>query len=138
MADFETAYNRVKQNEGGYSDKEEDNGNWTGGMRGVGILVGTNYGITAPEYAAYIGKVPTVSDMKSMSPETAKFIFKKKYWMGIRGDEIVNQDTANGLIDMAVNAGIGTAIILEKRAARWLPENTVMDDNFLNKINQTV
>ena len=136
MADFEIANSRTSIFEGGYSIIPDDNGNWTGGKKGVGILVGTKYGISAPDYAAYLGRVPTASDMKNMTIEVAKKIYYKKYWVAIRGDEINNQDTANGIYDMAVNSGIGTSIILAKRAAN-VPENTKMDDAFLNTLNQT-
>ena len=135
MADFEKAYSRTSIFEGGYSSIPDDNGNWTGGKKGSGILVGTNYGISAPDYAAYMGKNPSILDMKNMPIEVAKSIYKKKYWAAIRGDEINNQDTANGIYDMAVNGGIGTSIILAKRAAN-VPENTKMDDAFLNILNQ--
>lgn len=136
MADFEIAYKRTSVFEGGYSNVADDNGNWTGGKKGVGKLVGTNYGISAPDYAAYMGKTPTVNDMVYMPVSVAKKIYKNKYWKGIRGDEIESQQFANNLYDMSVNAGVGTAVILAKRAAK-VPENTIMDDNFLEIINQT-
>lgn len=137
MADFEIAYNRTAKFEGGYSNVADDNGNWTGGKKGAGSLVGTNYGISAPDYAAYMGKTPTVNDMKNMPISVAKIIYKKKYWTGMRGDEIRNQSIANGIYDMAVNAGIGTAIILAKRS-RNIAENTKMDNDFLNLLNQAL
>lgn len=137
MADFEIAYKRTSIFEGGYSNVPDDNGNWTGGRKGSGTLVGTNFGISAPDYAAYIGKVPTVDDMKNMPVSIAKIIYKKKYWAAVHGDEIRNQQIANNLYDMAVNAGIGAAIMLANRKAN-LPEKTRWDDTLLNAINQTV
>ncbi|RKS00404.1 glycosyl hydrolase 108 family protein [Flavobacterium sp. 102] len=138
MADFEKAFKRTGIFEGGYTDNPDDNGNWTGGKKGVGDLVGTNYGISAPVYMAYIKRKPTVQDIKNMPHAAVKDIYKKTYWSPIRGNEINDQEVANGIYDMAVNSGVGTAIKLAKRAKR-IPENKItskMDDDFLNLLNQ--
>lgn len=134
MADFKIAYERTAKFEGGYQCDPDDNGNWAGGHKGIGELIGTNYGITAPELAAYLGRKITVSDMRNMSREIAAIIFKKNYWDPLRGDEITSQDIANELFDSAVNMGAGTAIMLAKRA-QGLPVNTNMNDDLLNKLN---
>jgi lysozyme family protein len=138
MADFEKAYKRTGIFEGGYTDEEDDNGNWTGGKKGVGLLVGTKYGISAPVLMQYMGKLPTVQNMKNLSLVTVKDIYNKFYWKPIRGNEINNQDTANSIYDMAVNSGVGTAIKLAKRAKK-IPENQItskMDDVFIKLLNQ--
>jgi lysozyme family protein len=135
MANFEIADKLTRISEGGYSDHPEDNGNWTGGDIGKGILIGTRYGISAPVLKTYLGRVPAVSEMKNLSEDIADKIYIKNYWKVIRGDEITNQDIANKIYDMAVTSGPGTAIILAKRA-RNHPESTKMDDQFLNLLNQ--
>lgn len=135
MANFTIADKLTRISEGGYSDHREDNGNWTGGKIGNGVLIGTRYGISAPVLMAYLVRVPKVSEMKNLSEEIASKIYNKNYWKVIRGDEITNQDIANNIYDMAVTSGPGTAIILAKRA-RNHPENTRMDDEFLNLLNQ--
>lgn len=123
MADFEIAYKTIARNEGGYQCESDDNGNWTGGHKGVGHLVGTNWGITAPELAAYLKRTPTVADMKSLDKLTAKKIFKINYWDSIKGDEIPYQDIAVQMLDMAVNGGTGTSKIIATRAMEGLTEN---------------
>jgi lysozyme family protein len=135
MANFKIADKLTRISEGGYSDHREDNGNWTGGKIGKGILIGTRYGISAPVLKTYLGRVPTVFEMKNLSEEIADKIYIKNYWKVIRGDEIANQEIANKIYDMAVTSGAGTAIILAKRA-RNHPETTRMDDEFLNLLNQ--
>lgn len=138
MADFDKAYKRTGIFEGGYTDEEDDNGNWTGGKKGLGKLIGTKYGISAPVLMQYMGKMPTVQDMKNLSLVTVKDIYRKFYWLPIRGNEINNQDTANSIYDMAVNAGVGASIKMAKRA-KGIPEikiTTKMDDHFLNLLNQ--
>lgn len=49
MITFEEAFDRLIGHEGGYSDDPTDNGNWTGGKRGAGLLKGTKYGIGADD-----------------------------------------------------------------------------------------
>jgi len=135
MANFEIADKLTRTSEGGYSDHREDNGNWTGGKIGNGVLIGTKYGISAPVLMTYLGRVPKLSEMKKLSSETVTKIYNKNYWKVIRGDEILNQDISNQIYDMAVTSGPGTAIILAKRV-RNHPESTKMDDEFLNLLNQ--
>lgn len=135
MANFEIADKLTRTAEGGYSDHRKDNGNWTGGKIGKGILIGTKYGISAPVLMAYLGRVPSVSEMKNLSSETVSKIYIRNYWTAIRGNEIANQDIANKIYDMAVTSGPGTAIKLAKRV-RNHPESTRMDDEFLNLLNQ--
>lgn len=134
MADFKIAHSRTAIFEGGYSSVKEDNGNWTGGKVGVGILAGTNWGVTAKEYAKFLGRPVTMQDMKNMPKEHAEEIFKQNYWDPFRGDEIISQAKANRIFDMAVNAGIGTAIILTRRALK-MPENTKMTQDVIDKLN---
>jgi len=137
MANFEIADKLTRRSEGGYTGDQDDNGNWTGGKKGVGVLIGTNYGISAPVLMAYLGIVPTILEMKNLSKETVEKIYIKNYWNPIRGDEIQNQDIANDIYDMSVNAGVGTSIILAKRA-RNIKETSKMDDQFLKILNQEV
>jgi lysozyme family protein len=72
--------------------------------------------------------------MKNLDKETAKSIYKKNYWMIIRGDEILNQDSANDIYDTAVNMGCGAAIKLTQRSL-GLPETGKMNVATLNKLN---
>jgi len=98
MADFSIAYNILLQNEGGYQKLQADNGNYA-----CGVLVGTNFGISAPTYQDWINRCPTEGDMRNMSEMTAMNIYHEEYWSKIRGNDIINQNTANMLMDMYVN-----------------------------------
>lgn len=106
-ASFEDAQEKIKRFEGGYSGDSRDPGNWTGGKIGSGDLIGTNWGISAPVLMTFLGKKPSVQDMKNLSYETALKIYKRNYWDMIRGDEIENQSVADVLYDGAVNQGVG-------------------------------
>jgi hypothetical protein len=46
---FDRAFEETIGLEGGFSRNPDDNGNWTGGRRGLGELKGTKYGISAAQ-----------------------------------------------------------------------------------------
>ena len=48
--DFQTAFQSLIGNEGGYSLDPHDRGNWTGGAINVGECKGTKFGISAAAY----------------------------------------------------------------------------------------
>ncbi len=108
MASFYSYLPLLQQVEGGYTDNPNDNGNWTGGRKGIGQLVGTNYGISAPVYKEWIGRTPTRQDMLSLTKDTAKKIFKNWYWDAIKASQINSQSVANIIVDHGVNAGLGS------------------------------
>lgn len=108
-ADFNEAQNKVRRAEGGYSNDPRDRGNFTSGKLGVGTLIGTNWGISAPVLKAYMGKEPSVSDMKNLPYATAVKIYKSQYWAPIKGDQIKSQKVADMVYDAAVNSGPSAA-----------------------------
>lgn len=61
--------------EGGYSTDRADTGNYY-----KGEFIGTNHGISAPVLATYLGRTPTVEDMKGLTQETARDIAFKNYY----------------------------------------------------------
>ena len=140
MAVFEEAWKLTKANEGGYSNEPEDDGNWTGGKQGVGVLAGTNWGITAYEIKDFIGRVPTVEDVKAFPETSAMAIYKKKYWDKIQGDRIENQTNANTIFDNAVNMGVVQAIKIAQRSIAdvdsRVKETGVMDEITLTCLNE--
>jgi lysozyme family protein len=110
MADFGTALLRVLRWEGGFQVHTADRGNYNS----KGQLVGTNWGIAAPVYERWLGRVPTKKDVKDMSKNEAGQIYRGLFWVQIRGDEIQNQFVADILFDGHVNHG-GTGIRLMQR-----------------------
>lgn len=128
MADFLTAASLTLSNEGNYSNKTQDSGNYY-----KGLLIGSMFGISAPMLAQYLGRKPAVSDMKTLTRDVALKIYKKYYWDVMRGDEIINQDEANSIYDSFVNMG-SEAIVLAQRAL-GIKETGHMDDFTVNKIN---
>ena len=134
MAKFEIADEITSENEGGYTDNPNDSGNWTGGKIGVGQLIGTKYGISAPVLSSNLKRVATLFDMQSLSHEDAMAIRKKLYWDKVKGNEINNQNIANSIYDSAINMGVGTAIKLAQRAAS-IDETGIMDQKTLKALN---
>lgn len=63
----------------------------------------------------------------------AQAYYKKKYWAGIRGDEINNQEEATQIYKSYVNTG-SEGIILAQRAL-GIHESGKMDDATLNALN---
>jgi len=89
MADFEVAILKVIKHEGGYVNDPKDSGGET------------KYGISKRAY-------PNL-DIKNLTLQNAKAIYKKDYWDRIKGDLIKSQEIAESIFDFAVNAGVKTA-----------------------------
>jgi lysozyme family protein len=109
MADFNLFIPLLQKIEGGYQNLSGDKGN----KNSLGKLVGTNYGISAAFYEGIIKRPPTVADMKAITKEKAKQLYKKYFWDAILGDTLKNQSIANIIADHAVNSGespIGTIV----------------------------
>ena len=64
----------VKLAEAGYTGNPKDKGNWFQGK-----LIGTNHGVSAPILAKWLGRAPTVSDMKKLSKKEANEIMWKDF-----------------------------------------------------------
>ena len=137
MANFEIAYKRTAQFEGGWSCEEPDNGNWAGAKVGVGKCLGTIAGITAYEVKEFLGHEPTLDEVKNFPESSRKAIYKKKYWDKIMGDSLNEQEIANRMYDEAVNAGIGAAIKLAEELTSVKVDGK-MDNNLLNSLNNIV
>ena len=105
MIDFDKAFDRLIGHEGGYTNNPADDGNWTGGKQGRGILQGTKYGIAASSY-------PYLT-IKDLTVEKAKEIYYRDYWqlIGKAHPAIKFQ-----LFDAAVNHGHGNAIRMLQKA----------------------
>ncbi|CCJ48976.1 glycoside hydrolase family 108 protein [Bordetella parapertussis] len=93
---FDTAFDRLIGHEGGYSNNPADPGGET--MWGVTAAVARANGYTGP--------------MRDMPRDTAKAIYRARYWTPIRGD-MLPAAVAFQVFDAAVNHGTG-------QAAKWL------------------
>ena len=104
MSAFDQAFSILIGHEGGFARTQQDSGDWTGGIVGVGTLNGTAWGISAASY-------PTI-DIEHLSQDDAKAIYRRDYWAPVHGDDLP-PPLALLVFDAAVNNDV-------KRATRWL------------------
>jgi lysozyme family protein len=117
---FESALKKTLNIEGGLSLDPDDSGNWTGGKKGVGELRGTKYGISAAQYPN--------EDIPNLSPERARFLYKRDYWDALRLGEVLHEELQEKLFDCAVNMGVETAGIILQNSVNFLrTENDSID-----------
>lgn len=111
MASYYDFHSTVAQLEGGFQKIASDPGNYNTRNE----LVGTNHGVSAPVYEQWLGYPPSEADMRAMSKTDAKEIFKGQYWNRLSANYINSQAVAETLVDMGINAGVGTAAKLMQR-----------------------
>ena len=104
----------ILKHEGGYQNNPKDAGN----RNSKGDLVGTNFGISAPVYEEYFGKIPSASDMKGLKKEEAKEIYKKLYIKPVTNNLGISEDSSafDQVVDMVVNHGYGNTVPIVQRA----------------------
>lgn len=120
--------------EGGYQNNPNDSGNYHNG-----VLVGTNYGISAPVLAAYRNRNITAQEMRDLSREEAKKIYISRYYNVGGYDHYKNESTALLVFDAHVNQGRGATIKIlnrayEKLTGKTFPES-VMSKEGIEKLN---
>lgn len=107
MDNFTRAFLIVVGIEAGFSDDPDDPGNWTGGAKGVGVLKGTKYGISAKSY-------PNL-DIANLTPDAAQALYRRDYW-GACSCEQMPWPLALLVFDCSVNHGQGTARVMLQQA----------------------
>ena len=95
--------------EGGYSSVTSDPGNYVSGVAGVGPLVGTNAGISAPVLQQWMKRqTVTAAIMRALPASTRNAIFSTNYWLPINGDTLpAGVDLM--VWDHGVNCGVRTS-----------------------------
>lgn len=113
IAKFIAGY--IRDHEGGLSMDPADNGNWTGGARGAGKLVGSKFGTTAGALSAY-RNVPvssiTRADIANLTLDEAVAVGMKLFYRDPGIDKLAVNRVTLSIIDMAWGAGAGRAIKL--------------------------
>lgn len=71
---YDFCISEVLKSEGGYTNDPADSGG------------ATNFGITIADYRKYINKNGTPDDVKNMTVNQAKAIYKTRYWDAVNGD----------------------------------------------------
>ena len=101
-----TAFTRAE--EGGYSNRADDGGNWTGGIVGAGQLVGSNMGVSAPVLVEWLGlEAATEPDtMRDLSVDIFETIARGRFWSPL-ACEALESAVALMVFDFGWNAGVG-------------------------------
>ena len=108
----------IGDHEGVLSMRPSDNGNWTGGHRGVGVLVGSKFGVTAGALATYRGVSPrtiTAADIANLDKVTAVDIGVKLYFLHPGFDKLPWNRVTASIVDKGWGSGTGRAIQLLQR-----------------------
>lgn len=113
MANFDKEIETVLKHEGGYVHDPQDPGGET------------KYGISKKSH-------PEI-DIKNLTLDQAKKIYKTKYWDKMRLDEIVCQKIAGKMFDMGVNSGIKRSTKIAQKACNILGCE-VVEDGILGKM----
>ncbi len=115
MNAFEYAVNKTLGLEGGYSNVADD--------------PETNFGITIDDFneALRRGIISGITDIKDLSIEQAKTIFRIVYWMEMRLGELSDPDVAAEVFDTAVNMGKSAAAVIAQKACNYLGEQLTED-----------
>ena len=138
MADFNLAQKFVSLAEGGYTDNPLDNGNWTGGQKDLGDLIGTNHGISAPTLCQWYHRKATKSDMQNLPYSVALEIYKKNYWDALDLSDLHNQSLALLIYDGAVNQGVAKMTTFIKATLEEMDVHVAKNEDvrsLISKIN---
>lgn len=108
----------IGDHEGGLSVDPADNGNYTGGKRGVGALVGSKFGVTASALAAYRGVSAasiTKEQMATLTKDEAVAIGLKNYYHAPGFDRLPWNRVTASIVDKGWGSGPRQAIKLMQR-----------------------
>jgi lysozyme family protein len=102
MAKFDPYFPRIIEFEGSTYENDPTD---MGGCTKFGIILGT---LKEYHYDTNKDGVFTCDDVKALTLEDAKIIYKKMFWDYFKADDIKNQSLAEYIVDGAINMGRGT------------------------------
>lgn len=125
----------IRDHEGGLSLDPADNGNWYDPARyaaqlpqrrGLGALVGSNYGVTAYALAAFTGKTAiTAADIKVITPDLAQRIGLSLYVIKPGFSALPWNRVTASIIDKGWGSGTGTAAKMMQRMIGVTPDTSI-------------
>jgi len=101
-SNWDRCFDMVIIHEGGYVDNPVDPGG------------ATNLGCTKAVWEQYMGHEVTKDDIRNLTKEDVKPLYKKRYWDAIHGDALPS-GLDYCIFDCAINSGVG-------RAAKFIQE----------------
>ena len=113
---FESSFELLIGNEGGYSKDPRDRGNWDSGRCNIGTLKGTKYGISAAQYP--------LENIADLTLERSKCLYKRDYWDKLNCDKMPTT-IAFDMFDMAVNSGVKSAAITLQKTVHSFQDGVI-------------
>jgi lysozyme family protein len=109
---FASSLAHVLKHEGGWADHPRDPGGAT--MKGV----------TLATYSDWLGRQATKDELRAISDEHLRTIYKARFWDAVRGDELPS-GVDYVVFDMAVNSGPGRAARMLQAAVGATPDGAI-------------
>lgn len=97
---WDACFNHIIKHEGGYVNHPSDPGGRT------------NLGVTQAVWENWLDRSVTEEEMKALTPELVKPLYKDLYWERVKGDKLPS-GVDYCVFDAAVNSGV-------RRASQWL------------------
>lgn len=111
-ANFAAALSAVLDHEGGYVDHPRD----PGGATNLGVTIGT--------LSDWLGRKATKTEVRALTVEKVKPIYKARYWDVVRGDDLpAGLDFA--VFDFAVNSGPARAAMYLQTILGVAPDGVI-------------
>jgi len=119
MDAFDYALNKTLGLEDGYADVPGDRGGRT------------KYGITEKTFHTALerGIISGVADIRDLTIDQAKVIYKVLYWLPLRLQDVKDIALAAEIFDTAVNSGTNKAALIAQIALDYLGETLDIDGN---------
>jgi lysozyme family protein len=117
---WEKAFQLVLKHEGGFVNHPKD----PGGM--------TNLGVTKKVWEEFVGREVDEREMRALTPDVVKPLYKKNYWDKIKGDQLPS-GVDYAAYDLAVNSGTGRAAKYLQRIA-GVPDDGVIGPKSMEAI----
>jgi lysozyme family protein len=109
---FDRAFALTLRHEGGWSDHPKD----PGGATNLGVTIGT--------LSAWLGRPATKAEVRALTPDTVKPIYRRNYWDAIGADRM-EPGFDFACYDLAVNSGPARALRMSRAITADTPEGRI-------------
>lgn len=109
---FDACFALMIKHEGGYVHHPRDPGGRT------------NLGVTQRVWEAYTGKSATEAEMRALTKDKVKPLYRKNYWDKVRGDDLPS-GVDYAVFDFAVNSGPGRAARMLQKAVGTFQDGAI-------------
>jgi lysozyme family protein len=111
LSNWDKSCDMVLAHEGGFTNDQRDSGNHLSDGRAGSTMLGC----TQANWEAYVGHQVTWDDMKKLTKDDVKPLYKKNYWDAVKGDDLPS-GVDYAAFDFAINAGPAASRKMIQRA----------------------